>query len=130
MVNVKSVGEIYQCKICGNIVEVKNIGGGELVCCGQPMNLLEEKTAEQEGKERHIPIITIEEDKIKVKVGAVPHPMEKDHYIELIELIQNGEIIASHQLTPGEEPKAEFCPDSSEGIKARALCNIHELWTS
>ena len=39
---VKNVGEVYHCEVCGNEVEVKEVGGGELVCCGQPMNLVEE----------------------------------------------------------------------------------------
>ena len=30
----------YQCAICGNIVEVTTVGGGELTCCNQPMQLL------------------------------------------------------------------------------------------
>lgn len=32
-----AVGETYKCEICGNVVEVKEAGEGELVCCGQPM---------------------------------------------------------------------------------------------
>lgn len=40
MVNVKEVGEIYSCEIRGNVVEVKEVGGGELVCCVQPMKLV------------------------------------------------------------------------------------------
>lgn len=43
MVNVNKVGEIYKCEICGNVVEVKEVGGGELVCCEQPMQLQQEK---------------------------------------------------------------------------------------
>jgi len=39
MVQVKKVGEIYKCEICGNIVEVLEVGGGELICCGEPMVL-------------------------------------------------------------------------------------------
>ena len=35
--------EIYKCNVCGNIVEVVHAGDGELVCCGQPMELLTEK---------------------------------------------------------------------------------------
>ncbi|MFH1046241.1 MAG: desulfoferrodoxin FeS4 iron-binding domain-containing protein [Candidatus Omnitrophota bacterium] len=35
--NVKKVGEQYHCDICGNEVKVTKVGGGELVCCGQPM---------------------------------------------------------------------------------------------
>ncbi|MCK8824026.1 desulfoferrodoxin FeS4 iron-binding domain-containing protein [Fuchsiella alkaliacetigena] len=35
------VGEVYECEICGIVVEVKEAGGGELVCCGTPMELQE-----------------------------------------------------------------------------------------
>jgi desulfoferrodoxin-like iron-binding protein len=35
--NVKKVGEKYRCNICGNEVTVTKAGGGELVCCGEPM---------------------------------------------------------------------------------------------
>ena len=48
--------QIYKCNICGNIVEVLTVGGGELVCCGQPMELLKEKT-EDIGQEKHVPVI-------------------------------------------------------------------------
>jgi len=41
MAKVKNVGEIYKCSICGNVVEVKEVGGGELVCCGKPMDKIE-----------------------------------------------------------------------------------------
>jgi len=37
------IGETYRCNVCGNIVEVVHSGVGELVCCGQPMELLKEK---------------------------------------------------------------------------------------
>lgn len=40
MVNVKKVGEVFKCDICGNIVKVQKAGGGELICCGKPMNLI------------------------------------------------------------------------------------------
>ncbi|MGM0409841.1 MAG: desulfoferrodoxin FeS4 iron-binding domain-containing protein [Bacillota bacterium] len=38
---VKKEGEVYRCEICGNVVKVKEVGGGELVCCGQAMTLEE-----------------------------------------------------------------------------------------
>lgn len=41
MVNVSGEGQIFTCEICGNVVEVKEAGGGELICCGQPMELQE-----------------------------------------------------------------------------------------
>jgi len=41
MAHVKASGEVYRCEIRGNVVEVvvkhKEVGGGELVCRGQPM---------------------------------------------------------------------------------------------
>jgi desulfoferrodoxin-like iron-binding protein len=29
--------ESYKCEVCGNVVEVQSVGGGELSCCGEPM---------------------------------------------------------------------------------------------
>jgi desulfoferrodoxin-like iron-binding protein len=37
------VGEVYKCEICGNVVKVTEAGGGELVCCGEPMKLIKKK---------------------------------------------------------------------------------------
>ncbi len=37
--------EIYKCNLCGNVVRVLEEGAGELVCCGEPMEL-REKTEE------------------------------------------------------------------------------------
>ena len=34
--------EIYTCRKCGNIVEVQNVGGGELHCCGEAMAMTTE----------------------------------------------------------------------------------------
>ncbi len=46
--------EIYKCNICGNIIEVLHTGIGELVCCGEPMQLMEEKTLDSK-IEKHVP---------------------------------------------------------------------------
>lgn len=32
--------QIYQCRICGNVVQILNGAEGQLSCCGQPMELL------------------------------------------------------------------------------------------
>jgi desulfoferrodoxin-like iron-binding protein len=39
MPEVQNAGEIYSCDICGNVVEVLEAGGGELVCCQKAMTL-------------------------------------------------------------------------------------------
>lgn len=117
--------EMYKCEICGNIVEILHGGKGELYCCQQPMKLMEIKKEEQ-GYEKHLPVIEKQEGKTIVKVGSVTHPMEEKHYIELIEVITPDDKILRKYLKPGDEPKAEF---NVEKIKiAREYCTIHEVW--
>ena len=117
--------QIYKCNICGNIVEVLHTGAGELVCCGQPMELIQAKT-EDIGQEKHLPIIKKTETGIRVEVGSILHPMEKEHYIEWIEVSANG-LSCKKFLSPGQEPAAEF-GIKAEKIEAREFCNIHGLW--
>jgi superoxide reductase len=117
--------QIYRCPVCGNIIEVIHAGGGELVCCGQPMELLQSKT-EDTGYEKHLPVIEKSEGKITVKVGSIPHPMEEAHYIELIEIIADDRVYQKF-LKPGDTPEAVF-EITAENITARAYCNIHGLW--
>jgi superoxide reductase len=119
--------QVYRCEICGNIVEVLHGGAGTLVCCGQPMKLLEEK-AEDKGKEKHVPVIEKIDGGIKVKVGSVPHPMEEKHFIEWVEVLTDGGVMRRF-LKPGEAPEAEF-KGADEKARAREYCNIHGLWTS
>lgn len=122
-----SVRQVYRCNVCGNIVMVLHAGVGRLVCCGQPMQLLEEK-AEDVGREKHVPVIEKAGNATVVKVGSVPHPMQSEHYIEWIELTAgNTSFIAF--LRPGEEPKAVF-PGVEGEVAARAYCNVHGLWGS
>lgn len=117
--------QIYRCNICGNIVEVLHPGAGELVCCGQPMELIQEKT-EDEGREKHIPVIEKTEKGILVKIGSIPHPMEENHYIEWIEVISGGKDYRKF-LKPGDKPETEFEINGDE-IEAREYCNLHGLW--
>lgn len=123
------LNKFYKCEICGNLVSVIESGQGELVCCGQPMVLQQEKTETQEGKEKHVPVIEYQEGKVIVKVGSIPHPMEESHYIELIQLISSDGTIIGKRLKPNDEPKAEFCnAENKSDFKARILCNIHGVW--
>jgi len=119
--------QIYRCNVCGNIVEVLHAGVGTLVCCGQPMELLTEKT-EDAGLEKHVPVIEKTETGYLVKVGSIPHPMEEKHYIEWIELVTDGKLCRKF-LKPDEKPKALF-EVKAEKVWAREYCNIHGLWKS
>jgi len=117
--------QIYKCSVCGNIVEVIHASGVELVCCGKPMELLQEKTEDQ-GYEKHVPVIERTEQGILVKVGSIPHPMEEVHYIEWIEIIADGRSCRKF-LKPGDKPEALFTVTAQEVI-AREYCNLHGLW--
>ena len=119
--------QVYRCNVCGNIVEVLHTGKGELVCCGEPMELLQEKTVDV-GQEKHVPVVETAVRGIKVKVGSVPHPMEEKHYIEWVEIVTDGEICRQF-LKPGDKPEADFDAVSQKVI-AREYCNIHGLWKS
>lgn len=116
---------IYKCDLCGNIVEVLHTGGGDLVCCGQPMKHFEENTVDA-AKEKHVPVIEKTATGYKVLVGSVAHPMEEKHYIEFIELIADGKVYRQ-DLLPGQKPEAEFCIQATT-VAAREYCNIHGLW--
>ena len=119
--------QVYRCNVCGNIVEVLHAGKGQLVCCGQPMELLQGKT-EDVGLEKHVPVIEATDKGIKVKVGDVPHPMEEKHYIEWVEVITDGGIYRKF-LKPGDKPEAEF-EVRPQTVVAREYCNVHSLWKS
>lgn len=122
------LNQIYRCNVCGNIVEVVMAGVGELVCCGQPMELLIERQTDV-GPEKHIPIVEKTGKGIIVKVGEVPHPMEESHYIHLIEVIADGKVYRK-TLQPGNDPSAEFELEEGEikDLKVREYCIIHGLW--
>ena len=119
--------QVYRCNVCGNIVEVLHVGKGELVCCGQPMELLQEKTADV-GLEKHVPVVETTDKGIKVKVGDVPHPMEEKHYIEWIEVITDSGSYRQF-LKTGSKPEAEF-EIGAQKVVAREYCNMHGLWKS
>ena len=129
MVLMTKLLQMYKCKVCGNILEVIHAGSGNLSCCGQQMELLEEQVDEMLF-EKHRPVIEKNGSKILVKVGSVPHPMEEKHYIEWIEIIV-GSRTCRKFLKPGDKPEAEFCMDAgNDNIVARENCNVHGLWRS
>ena len=117
--------EVYKCEACGNIVEVLVGGEGELVCCGDPMQRMNENTVDA-AKEKHVPVIERTTAGVTVKVGSVPHPMEEKHYIQWVELIADG-VTHRRFLEPGSSPEAVFAVSAAD-LTAREYCNLHGLW--
>ncbi len=117
--------ELYKCNK-GIVVEVlSGAEACEISCCGEPMQKLEEKTADA-ATEKHVPVIEKIDGGYKVKVGSVPHPMESDHWIQWIE-ITAGNKVYKEFLEPGQPAEATFMVEA-DSISAREHCNKHGLW--
>ena len=120
--------ELYRCEICGNVVEILNEGAPDLHCCGQAMEKLYAKTEDQ-GQEKHVPVVEEVDGGVKIKVGSVEHPMEEKHYIKFIEVLTADKVIKA-ELKPGQKPEAKFCVKKSDIVEVREFCTVHMLWKS
>lgn len=122
---------LYRCEICGNIVEVVIDGAGTLVCCGEDMKLLEPGTNDNGALEKHVPVVEHMGSTHVIKVGSTPHPMEKEHYIQFIEVISNDRrYVKRKYLYPNEEPEMIIKCLEEDNFEARELCNIHGLFSN
>jgi superoxide reductase len=121
---MKTKVAFFQCNICGNLVGLIKDGGGELVCCGEPMAKLEPNTTDA-SVEKHVPVAVRKDGKIYVEIGSVIHPMTEKHYIEWIAVVSDSGT-RRISLLPTDEPKAVFC--DKENADVYAYCNLHGLW--
>jgi len=82
-------------------------------------------------KEKHVPVIERNGNKVTVKVGSVPHPMESKHYILFVELIA-GDTIYRHDFNENDtKAEAVFTvPENVSNLIARESCNLHGLWAT
>ena len=115
---------IKRCKKCGAMVKVIEDCTCEdcgIKCCGEEMEKLIPNSVDASA-EKHVPQIEKVEDEIFVKV---PHPMEKEHYIEWIA-----------QVTDNKEEFIYLYPEGSAEVRFKnipnatiyAYCNKHGLW--
>ena len=78
--------------------------------------------------EKHVPVYTVEGNKVTVKVGEVEHPMLEEHSIEWIS-IQTKTGNQRKSLKPEEKPEATFLMVDGDEVEAvYAYCNLHGLW--
>lgn len=118
---------IYKCSVCGNIVESLWNGTPSLVCCGEEMKELVPNTTDA-AKEKHVPVIERNGTKVTVKVGSIPHPMTKEHYILFVELIAGNKVLR-HDFKEGDTvAEAVFMVEEGVPLAAREYCNLHGLW--
>lgn len=119
--------KFYICKHCGNMIGMIESSGVNVVCCGDPMTELKPNTVEA-SQEKHLPVVTIEGNIVKVKVGSVEHPMTEEHHIAWIylETEQGGQ---RKKLAVGSKPEAEFAlAGGDKVVGVYEYCNLHGLW--
>ena len=114
------------CKKCGNLVGMINDSGAPITCCGEEMETIVPNTVDASA-EKHLPVVSIEGDKVIVNIGSQDHPMVEEHFIEWVYLrTQNGG--QRKALKPGDAPHVTFCLDGEKAIAVYAYCNLHGLW--
>jgi len=117
--------DFYHCELCGQVVSIVQEGSTSLVCCGQPMNLLEAKT-QGAGEEKHVPVIEANGKSTTIKVGSAPHVMTSEHYISFIEVKTKDGKSARAKLT--DKPEAVFNIEAEDIESVYEYCNLHGLW--
>lgn len=119
--------KFFICKHCGNIIMKVRDSGVSVVCCGEKMSELVPKTADS-SVEKHVPLIEVNGNDVKVTVGSTLHPMTEEHYIQWI-YIYTEKGSQFYKLNPGEQPIAYFkLTDGDKLISAYEYCNLHGLW--
>lgn len=116
----------YVCEHCGNIVGLIHNAGVPMMCCGQKMTELVPNT-EEASVEKHLPVVTIEDDKVYVEIGSAPHPMVEEHHIVWVYL-QTDRGGQRKCLEIGSEPKVTFALVDEKPLAVYAYCNLHGLW--
>ena len=119
--------QIYKCNICGNLVQVFIEGDGNLVCCGQEMELMGIQYDTNELGEKHTPKVEIKEGKKFVNV--IGHPMTDEHYIQFIETYTTDKKeLHLKFFAPEEIPEMEAGLSDTDKFSSIEFCNIHKLW--
>ena len=119
--------KFFKCSHCGNVIVKVVDAGVPVVCCGEKMQELVPNTVDASG-EKHVPVVTrLADDKIKVEVGSVAHPMLEEHHIAFVYVeTKNGGI----QVNLKHEPNAVITVPVDEVVAVYEYCNLHGLWKS
>lgn len=118
---------IVTCKHCGNQLAFLKDAGVRPVCCGEAMGNLVANTTDA-AKEKHVPVIRVEGQRVTVEIGSVAHPMTPEHSIEWV-VLQTQQGNQRKCLKPGEAPSVTFALTEGDApVAAYAFCNLHGLW--
>ncbi len=117
----------YKCDECGNFITFLGEKAATPACCGKPMKEVAPNTTDA-AQEKHVPVVSIDGDKVNVRVGSVDHPMQEEHYITFI-ILETNMGFQKKDLHPGEEPSANFVlAEGEKAVAAYEYCNLHGFW--
>ena len=118
--------KFYICEHCGNIIGMIHNSGVPMMCCGQKMTKLEAGVVEA-SHEKHIPVVTVEGNTVRVNVGSVTHPMSEEHHIAWVYL-QTNRGGQRKCLDVTGAPEVTFALADETPVAVYAYCNLHGLW--
>ena len=121
--------KFFVCKHCGNMIGLLHDAGVPLMCCGEKMVELVPNTTDA-AQEKHVPVATVEGNKVVVNIGSVDHPMAAEHWIQWVYLETDK---GGHRkvLNPGEKPHVVFAlTEDEKPVAVYEYCNLHGLWVA
>ncbi len=116
----------FTCTHCGNLVGLVIDKDVPMQCCGGNMVELIPGSVDA-AKEKHLPVVKVDGDKVCVCVGSVEHPMTDEHSIDWVYL-QTERGGQRKGLRAGEKPELCFALCDDKPVSAYAYCNLHGLW--
>ena len=119
--------KFYICKHCGNVITKLTSSQVPVQCCGENMQPLEAGVTDA-AVEKHVPVVTVEGNLVKVHVGSVTHPMTAEHLIQWVAVVTDRDALI-HWFHPEEAPETVFALAEGQQVKeVYAYCNLHGLW--
>ena len=119
--------KLFKCAHCGNIIEMVEDKGVKVICCGEPMQLLDPNTTDA-AQEKHVPVVTTDGNKVTVNVGSAEHPMMEEHHIAFI-ILETDKGVQKKYLDKTGKPEAVFAlADGEKPVAAYEYCNLHGFW--
>ena len=119
--------KFYKCPICGNTFAVMHDSGVKPICCGKEMVEITANTSDG-ASEKHVPVVKIDGNKVKVEVGEVMHPMLAEHHIEWVLVVTNK---GRHRIMLDVAKPAVVeltLNDDEKVLRVYEYCNLHGLW--
>lgn len=116
----------FKCNHCGNVVIKLVDKNVSIFCCNEKMEEIFANTTEA-ATEKHLPVVSLKDGLVSVKVGEVSHPMQEEHYINFVVVeTEKGYIIET--LSPNELPETTVYVGNKKVVAVYEYCNLHGLW--